>query len=65
MIELCKLHLVMLIGFIELSLKHPEIPGSLKIWGADLGRQLFDCLLEEGFMAPEEVLKDYRKAFYI
>jgi len=55
--------LMTLLGMMDLALRHPQIPETISDNGKQIGRQIFERMLEDGLELPEPIEAVYRKTF--
>jgi len=58
-----RLGLMTLLGILDLALRYPKMPETTLNNGKQIGRQIFERMLEDGLKLPEAVEAVYRKTF--
>lgn len=58
-----RLSVLAIIGMIELTMRHPNLPATTREETRYLGRQLIFCLIEDGMIVPDDVMEAWNKAF--
>ena len=57
--------LLTLIGTLELVLRHPDLPDSVRKNSIRLGKSFASCLLNDGLIIPDEVARSWEESFNI
>lgn len=58
-----RLQILSILGSLELSIRHPDLPLKTHKQFAHLGKTLASMLIDEGIMLPDEILESWEKSF--
>lgn len=62
-VNIDRMSLLALIGLLELTLRHPDLPDQPRQKAVEMGRSFASILLNDGLIIPDEIARSWEKSF--